>query len=38
MLHAKEIGFIHPTTKEYMHFTCDAPKEFYEILDKFKEE
>ncbi len=38
MLHAKEIGFIHPTTKEYMHFTCDAPKEFYEILDKFKKE
>ena len=38
MLHAKEIEFIHPSTKEVMKFTCDAPKEFYEILEKYKEE
>lgn len=38
MLHAKEIEFIHPTTKEIMNFKCDAPKEFYEILEKYKEE
>lgn len=38
MLHAKEIGFIHPKTKEYMTFKCDAPKEFYEILLKYKNE
>ncbi len=37
MLHAKELGFIHPITKEYMNFTVDAPKEFYKILDKYKE-
>ena len=36
MLHAKEIEFIHPSTKEKMKFTCDAPKEFYEILEKYK--
>ena len=36
MLHAKEIEFIHPTKKEKMHFECDAPKEFYEILAKYK--
>ena len=36
MLHAKEIEFIHPTTKEIMKFSCDAPKEFYEILEKYK--
>ena len=36
MLHAKEIEFIHPKTNEVMKFTCDAPKEFYEILDKYK--
>ena len=36
MLHAKEIEFIHPKTKEVMKFTCDAPKEFYEILEKYK--
>ena len=38
MLHAKEIEFIHPITKEIMNFKCDAPKEFYEILEKYKEE
>ena len=36
MLHAKEIEFIHPTTKKEMKFTCDAPQEFYEILEKYK--
>lgn len=38
MLHAKEIGFVHPTTNKYMTFTCDAPKEFNEILEKYKNE
>ena len=38
MLHAKEIEFIHPTTKEKMHFECDVPQKFIEILDKYKEE
>lgn len=38
MLHAKTIGFIHPITNKYMEFTCDAPKEFYSILDEFKKE
>ena len=38
MLHAKEIEFIHPTTKELMKFSCDVPKEFLEILEKYKEE
>ena len=38
MLHAKEIEFVHPTTKEVMNFKCDAPKEFYEILEKYKQE
>lgn len=36
MLHAKEIGFIHPKTKEYMNFKCDIPKEFKEILKEFQ--
>ena len=38
MLHAKEIEFIHPTTKKLMSFSCDVPKEFNEILEKYKEE
>ena len=36
MLHAKTIGFIHPVTLEYMEFSKDAPKEFYNILDMYK--
>ena len=27
-LHAKKLGFIHPTTKEKMEFTCEPPKEY----------
>ena len=36
MLHAKEIGFIHPITKEFMDFKVDPPKRFYKILDMYK--
>ena len=37
-LHAFQIGFIHPKTKEYMEFKCDLPECFTNILNKFKEE
>lgn len=33
-LHAKTIGFIHPTTKEYMEFTSPLPEYFQKILNK----
>lgn len=36
MLHAREIGFIHPITKEFMQFSVDPPKRFLEILEEFK--
>lgn len=36
MLHAKTIGFNHPITNEYMEFSKDAPKEFYDILGTFR--
>ena len=36
-LHAKELGFIHPTTKEYMEFTSELPTCFLNILSKFEE-
>ncbi len=36
MLHAKTIGFVHPTTKEYLEFDSDLPKEFNSILEKYK--
>ena len=31
-LHARKIGFIHPTTHEYMEFTSDLPKYFTDFL------
>ncbi len=37
-LHAKELGFIHPKTKKYMEFSCELPKCFINILNKFEEE
>ena len=36
MLHAKEIGFVHPVTKEFMDFTVEPPEEFMKILAKYK--
>ncbi len=33
VLHAKVIGFIHPTTKEYMEFDSNLPDYFSRILD-----
>lgn len=38
LLHAKTIGFIHPTTKEYMEFNSELPDEFIKRLEKYKEE
>lgn len=32
MLHAREIGFIHPVTKEFMSFTCEPPEEYKHVL------
>lgn len=37
-LHAKTIGFNHPTTGKYMEFTSELPSCFVNILNKFKEE
>ena len=32
-LHAKSLGFIHPTTKKFMNFDSGLPKDFKKILD-----
>ncbi len=34
MLHAKVIGFEHPTTGEYMEFDSELPEEFQKVLRK----
>ena len=36
MLHAREIGFVHPVTKEFMDFQKDVPDKFNLILEKYK--
>ena len=35
-LHAKKIGFIHPTTKSYMEFTSNLPEYFTGFIKKHK--
>lgn len=36
MLHAMEIGFVHPITHKFMDFKVDPPKEFNKILEIYK--
>ncbi|ERI91305.1 pseudouridine synthase, RluA family [Clostridiales bacterium oral taxon 876 str. F0540] len=38
MLHAKVLGFIHPTSGEYMEFEADLPDYFTKILEVLKKE
>lgn len=35
LLHSTKIEFIHPITKELIKLEKDAPKEFYELLEKY---
>ncbi len=35
-LHAKELGFIHPTTKEKMIFTSNLPDDMEQLIDKWR--
>jgi 23S rRNA pseudouridine1911/1915/1917 synthase len=37
-LHAKNLGFIHPTTGEYVEFNSQLPEYFQHILDKLRKE
>lgn len=36
MLHAGTLGFVHPSSGEYMEFTSPLPEYFTEVLDKIK--
>ncbi|EHI99596.1 pseudouridine synthase, RluA family [Clostridium sp. DL-VIII] len=38
MLHAKTLGFIHPSKNEYIEFTTELPEYFQIILDKLRNE
>ncbi len=35
-LHAKTIGFVHPTTNEYMEFDSEIPQDFVEKMNELK--
>jgi 23S rRNA pseudouridine1911/1915/1917 synthase len=35
-LHAKSLGFVHPTTKEWMQFDTELPENFQAIVDKWE--
>lgn len=37
-LHAKKLGFIHPTTKKYMEFDSELPDCFVNVMNMLKEE
>ncbi|MGL4632859.1 MAG: RluA family pseudouridine synthase [Leadbetterella sp.] len=34
-LHAKSLGFVHPTTKKWMQFDSELPDDFQRVLDKW---
>ncbi|MDX1963607.1 MAG: RluA family pseudouridine synthase [Pirellulales bacterium] len=36
MLHARELGFVHPRTGEQLRFACDLPADFLELLQKLR--
>lgn len=35
-LHAKELGFIHPTTKQPMMFVSELPEDMQQVIDKWR--
>ena len=35
-LHAKELGFIHPVTREQVHFECDLPDDMQAVIEKWR--
>ena len=35
-LHAKTLGFVHPTTKKYLEFDSDLPNDFSSCIEKWK--
>jgi pseudouridine synthase, RluA family len=35
-LHAKTLGFVHPTTGEHMHFESELPQDMKELIEKWR--
>ena len=34
-LHAKELGFVHPSTKAYMQFNSDLPNDMLQAIERW---
>jgi 23S rRNA pseudouridine1911/1915/1917 synthase len=37
-LHSTSIDFVHPITKKHLHFECDVPQEFKDMLNTLEQE
>lgn len=35
-LHAKSLGFVHPTSGKFMHFESELPEDFKQVLEKWR--
>ncbi len=35
-LHAKTLGFVHPRTREYMHFESELPDDMQQLIEKWR--
>ena len=35
-LHAQSLGFVHPTTRQLVHFETPLPTDFQQVLDKWE--
>ncbi len=35
-LHARELGFVHPTTGKEMHFECELPDDMQKVLERWR--
>ena len=36
MLHAMVLGFVHPTSGEYMEFSCELPEDYTKVLNELR--
>jgi 23S rRNA pseudouridine1911/1915/1917 synthase len=36
-LHAKTLGFIHPKSKQFIHFESELPEDISAVLDKMRQ-
>jgi 23S rRNA pseudouridine1911/1915/1917 synthase len=36
-LHAKTLGFVHPTNNEWLSFSCDMPEDMSNCIEKWRD-